>query len=119
LSPVGLVAALLRCGAGHRFSVACLLFDSVHLIAHNIALNRVNIHDGKTNLSRYLAELKPGETLVLCNRNRPVAELRSLRKKGDRKPRIGAGKAEFGEFAVPDSFFEPLPDEISKAFSGN
>ena len=81
-------------------------------------MNRVNIHDAKTNLSRYLAELAPGETLVLCNRNQPVAELRLLRGKGVRKPRIGAARSAFGEFAVPDSFFEPLPDEILKAFSG-
>ncbi len=77
-------------------------------------MKQVNIHDAKTNLSRYLAELAPGEALVLCNRNQPVAELRSLRKKEVRKPRIGAAK---GEFAVPDSFFEPLPAEILKAFS--
>jgi antitoxin (DNA-binding transcriptional repressor) of toxin-antitoxin stability system len=78
-------------------------------------VKRVNIHDAKTNLSRYLAELTPGEGLVLCNRNHPVAELRSLRKKEIRKPRIGAAR---GEFVVPDSFFGPLPEEILKAFSG-
>jgi antitoxin (DNA-binding transcriptional repressor) of toxin-antitoxin stability system len=92
-----------------------LSIDLVHFLVHNIVVNRVNIHDAKTNLSRYLAELTPGETLVLCNRNQPVAELRLLRKKGVRKPRIGAAK---GEFAIPDSFFEPLPGEILKAFSG-
>jgi len=43
-----------------------------------------------------------------------VAEIRSLRKRG-RKPRIGAAGA---EFAIPDSFFDPLPDEVLKAFSG-
>ncbi|HEX4133375.1 MAG TPA: hypothetical protein VHY84_02040 [Bryobacteraceae bacterium] len=78
-------------------------------------MNRVNIHDAKTNLSRYLAELTPGETLLLCNRNEPVAEIRLLRGKGTRKPRIGVAK---GEFVVPDSFFEPLPDEMLNAFSG-
>ena len=78
-------------------------------------MKRVNIHDAKTNLSRYLAELKPGEALVLCNRNRPVAELQSLRKKAARKPRIGVAR---GKFVVPDSFFEPLPGEILKAFGG-
>ncbi|MSV27283.1 MAG: type II toxin-antitoxin system Phd/YefM family antitoxin [Bryobacterales bacterium] len=78
-------------------------------------MNRVNIHDAKTNLSRYLAELTAGGTLVICNRNQPVAELRSLRKKGVRKPRIGVAK---GEFVVPGSFFEPLPAEMIKAFSG-
>jgi antitoxin (DNA-binding transcriptional repressor) of toxin-antitoxin stability system len=80
-----------------------------------MVVKRVNIHDAKTNLSRYLAELAPGEMLVLCNRNRPVAEVRSLRKKAVRKPRIGAAA---GKFAVPDSFFEPLPDEIIQAFGG-
>jgi len=87
----------------------------VHFMSHNMVVKRVNIHDAKTNLSRYLAELAPGDTMVLCNRNQPVAELRSLRKKGVRQPRIGAAR---GEFVVPDSFFEPLPDEIVKAFSG-
>jgi antitoxin (DNA-binding transcriptional repressor) of toxin-antitoxin stability system len=78
-------------------------------------MKRVNIHDAKTNLSRYLAEMTPGDTLVLCNRNRPVAELRSLQQKTARKPRIGAAR---DEFAVPDSFFEPLPDDILQAFGG-
>jgi antitoxin (DNA-binding transcriptional repressor) of toxin-antitoxin stability system len=77
-------------------------------------MKQVNIHDAKTNLSRYLAELAPGETLILCNRNQPVAELRSLRKKTASKPRIGVAR---GEFVVPESFFEPLPDAILKAFS--
>jgi antitoxin (DNA-binding transcriptional repressor) of toxin-antitoxin stability system len=78
-------------------------------------MKRVNIHDAKTNLSRYLAELAPGDALVLCNRNKPVAELRSLREKAVRKPRIGAAK---GQFVVPEAFFEPLPSEILKAFGG-
>jgi antitoxin (DNA-binding transcriptional repressor) of toxin-antitoxin stability system len=77
-------------------------------------MKRVNMHDAKTHLSRYVAELAPGETLILCNRNKPVAEIRSLAGKA-RKPRIGVSK---GEFVVPDSFFEPLPDELLKAFNG-
>ncbi len=84
-------------------------------MGHNIVVKQVNIHDAKTNLSRYLAELTPGDTLVLCNRNQPVAELRSLRKETVLKPRIGVAK---GEFVVPNSFFEPLPEEILKAFRG-
>jgi antitoxin (DNA-binding transcriptional repressor) of toxin-antitoxin stability system len=78
-------------------------------------VKQVHVHDAKTNLSRYLAELTPGEALVLCNRNHPVAELQLLPKRVARKPRIGAAK---GEFVVPDSFFEPLPDEILRTFSG-
>jgi antitoxin (DNA-binding transcriptional repressor) of toxin-antitoxin stability system len=77
-------------------------------------MKRVNMHDAKTNLSRYVAELKPGETLILCNRNVPIAEIRSLARK-KYKPRIGSFK---GQFTIPDSFFEPLPEDILKAFNG-
>lgn len=80
-----------------------------------IVVKRINIHDAKTHLSRYLAELAPGDTLVLCNRNEPVAELRSIRAQAPKKPRIGIAK---GQFVVPEAFFEPLPEEILKAFSG-
>jgi antitoxin (DNA-binding transcriptional repressor) of toxin-antitoxin stability system len=79
-----------------------------------MTMKHVNIHAAKTNLSRYLAELAPGETLIVCNRNLPVAEVRPILRKVS-KPRIGAAK---GEFVVPESFFEPLPDEILNAFLG-
>lgn len=73
------------------------------------------MHDAKTHLSRYVSGLEKGETVLLCNRNRPVAELRPITRK-QAKPRIGVAK---GEFSVPDEFFEPLPDAIMKAFSAN
>jgi antitoxin (DNA-binding transcriptional repressor) of toxin-antitoxin stability system len=75
-------------------------------------MKRVNMHDAKTHLSRYVSGLKGKESLILCNRNRPVAELRPLPPKAG-KPRIGVAK---GEFVVPEAFFEPLPNEILKAF---
>ena len=77
-------------------------------------MQRVNMHDAKTHLSGYLKKLKPGEKLVLCKRNEPVAEVRLVSRK-TAKPRIGVAK---GEFTVPDSFFEPLPPEILKYFTG-
>ena len=45
-------------------------------ITADLVVKQVNIHDAKTNLSRYLAELTPGEPIALCNRNRPAAEIR-------------------------------------------
>ncbi len=77
-------------------------------------MKRVNMHDAKTHLSRYVAELAPGEVLLLCNRNEPVAELRAISKKPVGKPRLGAAK---GKFVIPDSFFDPLPDDLLKAFN--
>jgi antitoxin (DNA-binding transcriptional repressor) of toxin-antitoxin stability system len=77
-------------------------------------MKMVNIHEAKTHLSRYLGELDPGETLVICNRNQPVAELRSLAAKAPH-PRIGVAR---GEFEIPESFSEPLPGDVLKIFSG-
>ncbi len=79
-------------------------------------MQHVNIHEAKTHLSRLLAELEPGEKLIVCNRNEPIAEIQSLRGKKKGKRRIGLFKG-LGE--VPDSFFDPLPDDILKAFNGD
>ena len=76
---------------------------------------KLNIHQAKTHLSRYLARLKEGETLVICKRNTPIAEVRALPQIGQRKRPIGLAK---GKLKVPPSFFEPLPDDVIAAFEG-
>ena len=74
---------------------------------------RINMHEAKTHLSRYVAQLQEGETILLCRRNEPVAEIRALpRARAKRRP-FGLAR---GQFTVPDSFFEPLPDDILEAF---
>jgi prevent-host-death family protein len=42
---------------------------------------KVNIHQAKTHLSRYVKRAKAGETIILCDRNKPVAEIRPLSEK--------------------------------------
>ena len=39
---------------------------------------RLNMHEAKTHLSRYVARLREGEAILLCRRNEPVAEIRAL-----------------------------------------
>ena len=63
-------------------------------------MKRVNMHEAKTHLSRYVAELAPGETLLLCNRNVPVAELRAISKKPVHDRRLGVA---IGKVVIPDS----------------
>lgn len=76
---------------------------------------KLNVHEAKTHLSRYLAKLKKGETILLCRRNAPVAEIRAL-PLAPQKPRpIGLAK---DRFRVPTSFFEPLPEEVVESFRG-
>ena len=76
---------------------------------------RLNIHEVKTHLSRYLAKLARGETILLCKRNIPIAEIRPLPRRRKAKRPIGLAK---GEFKVPPEFFEPLPPELLDAFNG-
>ena len=76
---------------------------------------KLNIHEAKTHLSKYLRLLSKGETILLCKRNVPIAEIRSIPKKHESKRPIGLAK---GMFEVPPAFFEPLPDEIVKPFHG-
>lgn len=48
---------------------------------------KVNIHEAKTHLSRYAKRVKAGETIVLCDRNQPFAEIRPLAKSAQRPAR--------------------------------
>ncbi len=81
-----------------------------------MAMIRINIHEAKTHLSYYLAKLKKhGDTIILCNRNQPIAEIRPLPSPLAGKRPIGLAK---GQFSVPKTFFEPLPDDVLDAFSG-
>jgi len=77
---------------------------------------RLNIHEAKTHLSRYLDELAKGEIIILCKRNIPIAEIRPIfPQRKDHRP-LGLAR---GEFEVTPAFFEPLADEILAAFNGD
>jgi len=77
---------------------------------------RLNIHEAKTHLSRYLEELARGETIILCKRNIPIAEIRPIRPCREYKRPVGLAK---GEFEVTHEFFEPLPEQMLAAFNGD
>ena len=76
---------------------------------------RLNIHEAKTHLSKYLARVAKGETILLCRRNQPIAEIRPLRPTRTKPRPIGLAK---GSFTVAETFFEPLPAELIEAFEG-
>jgi antitoxin (DNA-binding transcriptional repressor) of toxin-antitoxin stability system len=76
---------------------------------------KVNIHAAKTHLSQYLARVAAGETVVLCNRNVPVAEIRRVpRRRTTRRP-VGLAR---GTFQVPPAFLEPLSEAELEAWTG-
>jgi antitoxin (DNA-binding transcriptional repressor) of toxin-antitoxin stability system len=74
---------------------------------------RLNVHEAKTHLSRYLARLARGETILLCKRNIPIAEIRPLAPQRKAKRPVGLAK---GKFKIPAEFFEPLPSDVLDSF---
>lgn len=84
-------------------------------LANFVVVIKVNMHDAKTHLSAYVARLREGESIVLCRRNTPVAEIRLLPERPVARRPIGLAG---GTLTVPASFFEPLPEEILRGFDG-
>lgn len=73
---------------------------------------KLNINEAKTHLSRYLPRLERGETILLCKRNVPIAEIRPIRQPPKKQRPVGIDRG----MKIPASFFEPLPEEILDAF---
>ena len=75
---------------------------------------KVNIAEAKARLSTYLDSVEQGQTVVLCRHNVPIAEIRALPKPPAEERPVGIDRG----MRVPDSFFEPLPEELARPFGG-
>ncbi len=73
----------------------------------------VNVHEAKTQLSRLLARVENGEDVVIARRGEPVARLVACKPAGKRRPDLLKDR-----FVIPDSFFDPLPEEALAAWEG-
>ena len=63
-----------------------------------------NIHEAKTHLSRLLEEVRAGQEIIIARAGKPCARLVPLVE-------IEEVPMGFLEGTVPDSFFEPLPED--------
>ena len=70
----------------------------------------VNVQHAKTHLSQLLARVEAGEEVVIARRGKPVATLAATTP----APRPMG----FVEGSVPDSFFDPLPQEELDRWNG-
>jgi antitoxin (DNA-binding transcriptional repressor) of toxin-antitoxin stability system len=75
---------------------------------------QININEAKARLSKYTKLVKAGETVILCERNKPFAEIRPLDWRGSSPRVFGLSK---GIFKLGPEFFE-ADEEIGKMFSG-
>jgi len=72
----------------------------------------VNIHAAKTHLSSLIEKACSGEEVVIARDGEPMVKLTPVASpKVERKP--GSLK---GKLVVPDSFFDPLPDDELSAW---
>lgn len=76
---------------------------------------KINTAEAKARLSHYLEKVEEGETVVVCRRNVPIAEIRPLPKRPLERRPIGIDRG----MCVPESFFEPLPEDMLDAFEGS
>ena len=77
-------------------------------------MKKVNLYEAKTRLSALVDRVAEGESILICRRNVPAAELRPVPKSRRTRRPIGL----VAGFSVPPSFFEPLPEDVVEAFSG-
>lgn len=73
----------------------------------------VNVHEAKTQLSRLLARVEAGEEVVIARRGEPVARLVGCNPRSRRQPDVLKGKV-----VIPESFFDPLPEDELSAWEG-
>ena len=75
---------------------------------------KVNVHDAKTNFSRYLDRVKSGEEIIIAKAGKPVARLMPIREKVRHRFPGGAK----GKIAVSADFDAPLPESVLREFEG-
>ncbi len=82
---------------------------------YNMTMIQINIADAKAHLSEYLDRVQAGETVVICNRNVPIAELRRLPERPPARRKFGGYK---GRIKIHPGFFAPLADDELDAWGG-
>ncbi|MGH9313648.1 MAG: type II toxin-antitoxin system Phd/YefM family antitoxin [Vicinamibacterales bacterium] len=76
-------------------------------------MKKVNIYEMKARLSEYVDAVERGERVVICRRNRAVAELRPIADARTSPRPVGGAEAQID---IPAAFFEPLPAGFVDAF---
>ncbi len=93
--------------SGSACAAAEAFLDLVHFIGHSMGMIKLNIHEIKTQFSKYIDRVEAGETVVVCKRNIPVAEIRRIESRTRRTPVLGSAA---GQGKILTSFYEPMSE---------
>ena len=83
-------------------------------MVYYMVMIRVNLAEAKAKLSAYVNQASEGQTVIICRRNVPVAELRPVTQPATDQRPVGIDRG----MEIPDSFFEPLPSDLVDALEG-
>jgi prevent-host-death family protein len=78
-------------------------------------MKKLNLHEVKAQFSKYIELVEAGETVIICKRNVPVAEIRPIARKHKKIPELGWAE---GAFVVPDDF-KAMPDDDLVQWEGD
>lgn len=74
----------------------------------------VTVDEIQQDISKFLRQVQSGETLIILQADKPIAELRPISSSKQLRP-FGLCA---GEFTVPDDFDAPLSEDMLSAFEG-
>lgn len=80
-------------------------------------MTTISLDEIQRDLVGYLHRVAAGETLLIVQADKPVAEIKPVSSNAAAKQLRPIGLCA-GEFVVPDSFDAPLPDDLLDAFEG-
>jgi prevent-host-death family protein len=75
---------------------------------------QVNIHDAKTHLSKYVARVEAGETVLIARAGKVVAELRPAESQPPKRKSILGALAHLGP--IDDDAWRAMDKEIEEMF---
>jgi len=76
-------------------------------------MQTVNIHEAKTQFSRFVDQAEAGEEIVIARAGKPVARLVALASAASKPRTLGLGKK---QFTFPEQFDRLAADEIAAMF---
>jgi len=76
-------------------------------------MQTINIHEAKTQFSRFVEQAEAGEVIVIARAGKPVARLVGLTASSSQPRKLGLGKK---QFAFPENFDSLDAAEIAGMF---
>ncbi len=77
-------------------------------------MQQITVQEIQRNPSKYLNQVEAGESFIIVQEDKPIAELKPITKSKKTPRPFGLCK---GEFTVPDDFDAPLPEDILDAIT--